>query len=111
MSRIRPLAPIDRQVRSQASKPAGHGRDGFVAPEYETAAQPQPFVQLPSKAVLQRLVEIGEDHVAAKDQVERADLAVLDSMGKGLSSPEIASEAARLASDWFDTHLRGELEG
>jgi putative phosphoribosyl transferase len=36
----------------------------------------------------------------------RGDLAILRGMGKGLASPEIASDAARLAGDWFETHLR-----
>ena len=38
-------------------------------------------------------------------------LAVLHDAGKGLASPEIASQAARLAGDWFETHLRGERDG
>lgn len=38
----------------------------------------------------------------------RGDLAVLRGAGKGLACSEIASEAARLAGDWFETHLRHE---
>jgi putative phosphoribosyl transferase len=33
------------------------------------------------------------------------DLAVLEGAGKSLGSPEIASQAAHLAGDWFETHL------
>ena len=35
-----------------------------------------------------------------------SDLAVLRGVGRGLSSPEIAAQASRLAGDWFETHLR-----
>jgi putative phosphoribosyl transferase len=35
------------------------------------------------------------------------DLAVLRGVGKGLGSPQIAADAARLAANWFETHLRG----
>jgi putative phosphoribosyl transferase len=38
------------------------------------------------------------------------DLAVLRSTGEGLSSSEMASEAAQLAGDWFEKHLCGEQE-
>jgi putative phosphoribosyl transferase len=40
----------------------------------------------------------------------RGDLAILRGMGKGLASPEIASDAARLGGDWFETHLRGDQD-
>ena len=40
----------------------------------------------------------------------RADLAVLHGPGKNLASPEIASQAARLAGDWFETHLCSQEE-
>jgi hypothetical protein len=36
------------------------------------------------------------------------DLAVIRSAGKGLTSLEIACEAARLAGYWFEAHLRRE---
>ncbi len=39
------------------------------------------------------------------------DLVVLRGMGTSLASPDIASEAARLAADWFETHLRREGAG
>jgi hypothetical protein len=39
------------------------------------------------------------------------DIAVLRGLGKGLASPEIASQAAGLAGDWFETHLRREQDG
>ena len=40
----------------------------------------------------------------------RADLAVLQGPGKSLASPEIASQAVRLAADWFETHLCSQEE-
>ena len=40
----------------------------------------------------------------------RGDLAILRGAGKGLASPKIASQAARLAGDWFETHLLGRQD-
>lgn len=40
----------------------------------------------------------------------RADLAVLHGPGTSLASPEIASQAARLAGDWFEAHLCSQEE-
>jgi len=40
----------------------------------------------------------------------RGHLAILRGMDKGLASPERASDAARLAGDWFETHLRSHQD-
>ncbi len=40
----------------------------------------------------------------------RGDLTVLRGVGKRPASSEIASQAARLAGDWFETHLRSHQD-
>jgi putative phosphoribosyl transferase len=91
-------------VAAQADCPAGALVMCDGRPELASAALP--WVHAPTLFIVDdEEPALDLNRSALAKLVCRGELAVLRGLGKGLASAEIASQTARLAGNWFETHL------